>query len=108
MNTTIPVANLNPPTLRLEDVQSFLARLAHEKGVAEVPMFFTTPRLCVNRTGLIEMLGLQHHTESGARKAAGRFLKRHHIRALPGRVYPVKAIERAIDCDARWKAKTRE
>lgn len=66
-----------------------------------IPVHFIASPLAVNEAALRQMLGLVGKSARAAANASWRFRKKHGIRTLPGGVYPVRAIERAMDEEAR-------
>lgn len=66
----------------------------------QIPVHFVPGHLAVNERQLWEMLGLNDGRSEAAKKmAVYRFLARHDIKPLPGRVFPLRKIEKAI---AEW------
>jgi hypothetical protein len=57
----------------------------------------TLPKLAVNRRELCHLLGLDDGRSASAMyQSAKRFLDRHRIEKLPGGVYPLRKIEKAL------------
>jgi len=61
-----------------------------------IPVHFIPGHLAVNEGQLFAMLGLDDgRSERAKKKSVYRFLARHDIRRLPGRVFPLRQIEAA-------------
>jgi len=64
--------------------------------VSRIPCHSIPAHLAVNESQLIAMLGLTGRPVGAAKKAIWRFTRRHDIKPLPGRVYPLRRIEAAL------------
>ncbi len=66
-----------------------------------IPVYFIASPAAVNDSALISMLGLDDgRTPRAAKVAAYKFRRLNNIKTLPGGVYSVRAVERALESQA--------